>query len=441
MTLVSFAQNFEDVMLWRALGHIERGSYIDVGAMHPSVDSVTRAFYDTGWSGINVEPVEQWFDLLERDRPRDINLRTAATATDGELLLYEIPGTGSSTIHQHLAVRHQIEFGHDYVVTTIPSTTLARICKAHPFSAVNFLKIDVEGAEREVLEGMDFNNCRPWIVLVEATVPNTTTPSYDEWESILLNAGYEHTYFDGINRFYVASEQNWIKKCFSEPPNFFDGFVLSANHHLCSLARDDEGGEICERERNEQDRHRLAEQLECVMEELQVMESELHTQQGQEAALHSELTEARTELDEATRTLELWKKVADERIGELRNIYTSRTWRLTRPIRAFPRRSDGTLPPLETVLSGSKRQISRLASMSVRYAADFIIRKPALAGKVSSILSRYPAMRNLLLRALSPAPSLPAGRRYDETTSELSRLSPRALRFYRYVISNPDKAG
>ncbi len=52
----SYAQNFEDVMLWRALRHIDQGYYIDVGAWSPELDSVTKAFYEHGWHGINVEP-------------------------------------------------------------------------------------------------------------------------------------------------------------------------------------------------------------------------------------------------------------------------------------------------------------------------------------------------------------------------------------------------
>ncbi|MDT9694257.1 hypothetical protein Q5762_39180, partial [Streptomyces sp. P9(2023)] len=74
MGIVSYAQNFEDVMLWRALGHIENGFYVDIGAQHPTIDSVSKAFYERGWSGINVEPVDEYITLLQAERGRDINL-------------------------------------------------------------------------------------------------------------------------------------------------------------------------------------------------------------------------------------------------------------------------------------------------------------------------------------------------------------------------------
>ena len=81
MTWVSYAQNYEDVTLLRALGDVASGFYIDVGANDPRFDSVTRAFYERGWHGINIEPVPHWHERLRSDRPRDLNLRVAAGRT------------------------------------------------------------------------------------------------------------------------------------------------------------------------------------------------------------------------------------------------------------------------------------------------------------------------------------------------------------------------
>ena len=57
--MISYAQNFEDVMLARAFGDRRDGFYIDVGACFPDVASVTRHFYDLGWNGVNVEPMAE----------------------------------------------------------------------------------------------------------------------------------------------------------------------------------------------------------------------------------------------------------------------------------------------------------------------------------------------------------------------------------------------
>ena len=72
--MISYAQNFEDVILWRAFKDVNCGRYVDVGAFHPEIDSVTKWFYDQGWSGINIEPVPESFDALNAARSRDQNL-------------------------------------------------------------------------------------------------------------------------------------------------------------------------------------------------------------------------------------------------------------------------------------------------------------------------------------------------------------------------------
>ena len=88
------------------------------------------------------------------------------------------------------------------------------------------MKIDVEGHEREVLEGWDPTILRPWILVVEATVPNSNTPNYSSWEPIVLDAGYRCVYKDGLNRFYLAGEHDELASAFEYPPNVFDEIRL-----------------------------------------------------------------------------------------------------------------------------------------------------------------------------------------------------------------------
>jgi FkbM family methyltransferase len=227
MTFISYAQNFEDVMLWRALKHIECGFYIDVGANDPKIDSVTKAFYDRGWRGINIEPVAQWYEKLQEERVRDINLQLAIGAEAGELTFYELPDTGLSTIDKSIAERHEAERGYKKQEYLVPVKTMTEICKHYHEAPIHFLKIDVEGAEKQVLAGLDLTKIRPWIIVVESTLPNTQLEDYEEWEPIILGSGYDYVYFDGLNRFYVANEHVELKASFKAPPNFFDNFIRS----------------------------------------------------------------------------------------------------------------------------------------------------------------------------------------------------------------------
>ncbi|TXM67553.1 FkbM family methyltransferase [Methylobacterium sp. WL12] len=218
---VSYAQNFEDVMLARALGTVEAGFYIDVGAQDPEEGSVTKHFYDQGWRGLNFEPSAHYHAQLEAARPRDLNLRCAVGASPGTVTFYEAEGTGLSTIIESVSAGTP----GPQVTRSVPLTTLDAACAAYGVGTVHFLKIDVEGAEELVLRGTRLEAVRPWIVVVEATHPNSPEPYYSHWEPLLTERGYRFVYADGLNRFYLAEEHIGLAHHFELPPNYFDDFA------------------------------------------------------------------------------------------------------------------------------------------------------------------------------------------------------------------------
>ncbi len=224
MGFISYAQNYEDVLLWRALKHIQNGFYIDVGANDPTVDSVTKAFYDRGWHGINIEPLTSHFSDLQRDRPRDINLCNAAGAERGEIEIWETDVRGWATADKGVVQLHSAA-GHTGTYHRVQMLTLEDICEQHATQEIHFLKIDVEGFEKSVLDGANFRRFRPWIIVVEATKPNSTEEVYKEWEFLLVDAGYLFAYADGLNRFYVSAEHKELCEALTYPPNVFDNFA------------------------------------------------------------------------------------------------------------------------------------------------------------------------------------------------------------------------
>ncbi|AKJ97726.1 FkbM family methyltransferase [Pseudomonas sp. WP18] len=225
MTFISYAQNFEDIRLWRALQQVENGFYLDVGANHPTDDSVTRAFYDHGWQGINIEPVQAYYAALCQERPRDINLQCVAGDNADSLTFYTIADTGLSTVEPNVAQQHR-DAGMDVRTQTVQSRTLASICEEHVQDRpIHFLKIDVEGHEETVLRGMDFSRWRPWIILIE-----TPWARDQAWEALVTGAGYQSILFDGINTYYLAEEHLALKPAFDIPPCNLDGFQLRKGH-------------------------------------------------------------------------------------------------------------------------------------------------------------------------------------------------------------------
>lgn len=256
--LVSYAQNREDVVLWRALGDVQRGSYIDVGAWDADVHSVTRAFYDRGWRGINVEPVPRQAAAIREKRPADETIEAAVSATDGGLRFFEIHYsdsdeiTGLSTLDEEIAEAHAAQ-GWDVREIRVPSLTLDQVWESSEVGArdVHFLKVDVEGAEGDVLSSLDFTRHRPWVVVVEATKPLTTEPSHESWEPLLLEADYQFCLFDGLSRFYVAAERAELASKLSYPACVLDDYTpitevelhrrLMETQHACNAAEAEVG--------------------------------------------------------------------------------------------------------------------------------------------------------------------------------------------------------
>ena len=211
-------------MLWRALSHVEEGFYIDVGAQHPVHDSVSKAFYEKGWRGIHVEATHAYADLLRRDRPDETVIEAALSNQHGTLRFFEIPDTGLSTGDTEIAARHRKQ-GFQVCETSVPTLTLLDIFALAGHREIHWLKIDVEGMEKQVLEGWGHSPKRPWILVIEATLPNTTIESHHEWEQQVLSLGYLCAYKDGLSRFYLHTSHSTLAEEFSLPPNVFDMFT------------------------------------------------------------------------------------------------------------------------------------------------------------------------------------------------------------------------
>ena len=224
--MISYAQNFEDVMLWRALKHVEKGNYIDIGAQDPIIDSVSLAFHELGWRGIHVEPAPHYAELLRQRRPGDTVIQAAVGNGSAILRFFEIPDTGISTADPVIAQQHR-ERGFNVQETTVPCIALSAIFDTCAETDIHWLKIDVEGFEKQVLASWGKSTVRPWIVAVESTLPMTQIETHETWESILIGHGYSPVYFDGLNRFYVSDAHPELKDAFRAPPNVFDGFVLN----------------------------------------------------------------------------------------------------------------------------------------------------------------------------------------------------------------------
>lgn len=226
MTFISYAQNFEDVLLNRVFKHKIKGFYIDVGALYETCDSVTKAFYDRGWSGINIEPIKECHNVFQKERPRDINLNIALSNAEGNLEFFEVMGQpGNSTLNKEIAYEIAKEKGLNISQYTVPVKTLETVCKEYVNQEIDFLKIDVEGLEEQVILGGNWDVFRPTVLIIETTLPNTNIRCENNIPMVLKNKGYNHVFFDGINDYYISKESDDLKKYFSFPVNTLDDYI------------------------------------------------------------------------------------------------------------------------------------------------------------------------------------------------------------------------
>jgi len=203
---LSYSQNMEDFHLDLAFAGQRQGRYIDIGGGHPIAGSVSFWFYERGWQGIVVEPQHDLAALHRRLRPRDTLLEAVVTRTGGEAEFFKVDRLHalSTTVKGNLDAARA--HGATFETLTLPSVSLAQLCRAHNLGPVDFLKIDVEGAERDVLLGADWSLCRPRLIVLEAITPITGEPAWSAWEPLLLAQNYRFALFDTLNRFYVAAE-------------------------------------------------------------------------------------------------------------------------------------------------------------------------------------------------------------------------------------------
>ncbi|QAY63393.1 FkbM family methyltransferase [Xylanimonas allomyrinae] len=222
-TFVSYAQHGEDVILWRALGARSGITYVDVGAYDPTEESVTRALYERGWRGVNIEPQPERLAAFENDRPDDTNLAIAIGSKDGsvELVIPSNPGwttvQGTGSLVSDDPAAHRIRVPMRRLGTLLPELGLEH---------VDVLKIDVECGESDAVRGLLDGPVRPTVCVIEGVGPGCGRTEGDRAVELLVAAGYTHCMFDGLNH-YLTTDPALIA-ALSVPANPIDGYVHRA---------------------------------------------------------------------------------------------------------------------------------------------------------------------------------------------------------------------
>ncbi|CAI2415376.1 methyltransferase, FkbM family [Serratia ficaria] len=433
MSFISYAQNLEDVVLWKALKNVENGFYIDVGANDPIVDSVTRSFYNQGWRGVNIEPILGHFSELVADRPEDINLNCALNESAGELDIWECDIRGWATLDKDVAKAHE-EDGYHGQWHKVAVRTLADVCAEFQLENIHFLKVDVEGLEYSVLKGNDWNKYRPWVVVVESTFPNTQIETHSETELLLLDNGYLFAYADGLNRFYVSSEHQDLLPSLKYPPSVFDDYQTFSEFTALKNAEQatkefeeykrllvensfDNGGIFDAIKTVKENSNELTSRLNVLdertksLDELTVNLSDILgylKQTHQYDELNQKLSKLSAENEQVHIAYDSLSKVHEASQGHARDlehevsvlkghieqIYSSTSWRVSAPIRLLGRvkTGKGNGEPKASLLNRCGRRLIRIFNNNPRLRHFTVV--------IVKRLGLYSILRNLYLKVL-----------------------------------------
>lgn len=191
----SFAQAGEDLVLQRIFLGASPGFYIDVGAYHPYKLSNTYLFYLNGWRGINIEPRPHSKKLFDRVRPLDVNLELGIAEQPGQQHYYVF---GESTLNQFDfagAANTPAKFTE---IVKIRVERLSTILEHHieKNRTIDFITIDTEGAEYQVLKSMNWRDFDIKVVLIEQNKSNKT---FEDVHRLLISKGYQEAYRIPVN--------------------------------------------------------------------------------------------------------------------------------------------------------------------------------------------------------------------------------------------------
>ncbi|MFC3561739.1 FkbM family methyltransferase [Pedobacter jamesrossensis] len=169
----SYAQDGEDVLLsslFDDMGGRGKGFYIDIGAHHPFKYSNTAHFYEMGWRGINIEPMPNAIDLFEKYRKHDTNLNIGIGEKNDKLTFYCFDEPALNSFSKELSeernntTKYKIEETKEIFVYP-----LAEILDKHiePGQHIDFMSVDVEGLDLQVLKSNNWDKYKPEFILAE----------------------------------------------------------------------------------------------------------------------------------------------------------------------------------------------------------------------------------------------------------------------------------
>jgi len=191
---ISYSQEGEDLILNRIFESQKDGFYIDIGAHHPKRFSNTYLFYKKGWKGINIDAMPGSMKLFNFLRPRDVNIETPISNNSEELTYYIFNDPALNGFSKELSEERN-KLDHYKIVSSVKlkTKTLKEILTENldKDQIIDFMTIDVEGMELEVIKSNDWKNFCPKVLIIEILKNDSENRIYDEIYGFLKDKNYQ----------------------------------------------------------------------------------------------------------------------------------------------------------------------------------------------------------------------------------------------------------
>jgi FkbM family methyltransferase len=190
----SWSQEGEDRILYRIFEQQSVGFYVDVGAHHPKRFSNTYFFYRRGWRGINIDAMPGSMKIFEKLRPRDINLEYGISNSKGKLDYYIFNESALNGFSKELSKERDnddstYQINEIIKVEVLPLSVILN-CQLPEKQIIDFMSIDVEGLDYEVLISNDWSKYRPKYVLTEVLDSSLHEIEKSQIGKFMKNVGY-----------------------------------------------------------------------------------------------------------------------------------------------------------------------------------------------------------------------------------------------------------
>lgn len=204
----SYSQEGEDMILRRIFGGQSSGFYVDVGAHHPKRFSNTFYFYKKGWRGVNIDAMPGSMRAFRRSRSRDINLEVPISSEGGTLTYYLFNEPALNGFSQEISEFRDGRFGYKIIAKQdIQTLPLEEVLDNNlpEGEKIDFLSVDVEGFDLDVLRSMNIEKYQPRVILVEMLGASLATVKDAEIFRYLNGYGYE-VYAKAVNTIIFKSK-------------------------------------------------------------------------------------------------------------------------------------------------------------------------------------------------------------------------------------------